>query len=185
MRSFNPFIFRLTNNAFSRSALAIDRFIKRMSAIQSDPHETPLFDVNILHTANAFGKLLMVTGLCCGLRKEERTLITLGSIAIGMVKFLCWNHQQFFRTKRNAIGVTFKSWVSMLIEGNSGNSPVGSAHFVYVPSIKCRICSNISGKQIECTYCLLMEIAVIRHIAFSEGLGAFGYHSISITSGNS
>src|SRR5260370_42125165 len=103
MRSFNPFIFRLTINAFSRSALAIDRFIKRMSAIQSDPHETPLFEVNILHTANAFGKLLMVTGLSCGLRKEEWTLLTLGSIAIGMGKFFWWNHQQNVRRKMNVI----------------------------------------------------------------------------------
>src|SRR5438132_13984286 len=100
MRSFNSFIFGLTINAFSRSALAIDRFINGMSAIQSDPHETPLFDIDVLHTANAFGKLLVVAGLSCGFRKQERTLITLGTIAVCMVKFLCWDHQQLFRTKR-------------------------------------------------------------------------------------
>src|SRR5205807_4921639 len=147
MRSFNSFIFGLTINAFSRGALAIDRFINRMSAIQSDPHETPLFDVDVLHTANTFGKLLMIAGLSCGFRKEERTLIALCAIAIGMVKLLCWDHQHFLRTKRNAIRITLKSGMAVLIEGNSGNSPLESARFIHVPGIKCSICSNIRGKQ--------------------------------------
>src|SRR4051794_14076305 len=145
-----------------------------MGTIQHDPHETPFFNIDVLHTANALDKLLVVAGLPCGLRKEKRALVTLGTIAVGMMKFLCWDHQQLFRTKRNTIGITLKGGMSMLIERNSGYSSMGSARFVDVPGIKCRMCSNIGGKQIECTYCLLMERVVIRYITFSEGLGAFG-----------
>src|SRR5690242_16921438 len=109
----------------------------------------------------------MIAGLTCNLRKEERTLIALGAISIGMIELLGRNHSHILRAKRNSISITFKSGVTMLIEGNSGNTSMESTCVVDVPSIKCSICSDICREQVECIDRLLVERTVIRHIPFS------------------
>src|SRR5690242_16514297 len=114
-----------------------------MVAIQGDTHDSPFFDIDVLHTAFSFSELLMVAGLVCGLRKQQRTLIALGAISIGMVKSLCWNHPHIFRAKRRSIGITFKSWMTMLIAGNSSDTSMESTCVVDVPSIERSICGDI------------------------------------------
>src|SRR5437660_11733698 len=127
----------------------------------------------------------MIAGLSCRFRKEQRTLVALGTIPVGMVKFLCWDHLQFLRTEGNSICITFKSGMAVLIERYSGNSSMKSAGFIYVPGIKGCICGDICGKLIECIDCLLIKSPVIRYITFVERLSIFGQDNIPIISGNS
>src|SRR6266481_2378186 len=114
-RSLNAKLFGLTIDAFSRRPLTIDAFIDRMMPIHRDTQYSSFLDIDVFDTSFVFGKLLMIAALSCLFRQEQRTLVTLGAIAIGVVKLLRWNHSQFFRAQRNTIRITCVGGVSMLI----------------------------------------------------------------------
>lgn len=65
-------------------ALPIHRAVERGGAIEHGPHQAALLDVDVLDTAFAFEELFVLTGLSRPFRKQERTTIALGVIALGV-----------------------------------------------------------------------------------------------------
>src|SRR6266571_8454504 len=90
--SLNAEAFGLTVDAFSRGPLPVESLVEGGSAVERHTHLGALFAVEVFDTARAFEKLLVVTGLASGLRKEQGTLKTLGAVAIGVLEALGGHH---------------------------------------------------------------------------------------------
>jgi hypothetical protein len=113
---------RLAVDAFAGSPLVLDGLIEGTLSIQQRPHQPTFLPIGILDTALAFGKLRMVRGLPCRLRKEERAAKALRATAMGVRKLVGGMHAQASRAVWRAIGVARHFLVPMAIEQNGGDA---------------------------------------------------------------
>ncbi len=153
--AFDAKFFRLTIDAFARSALGVHGFVERAAAIHQEASATSRFIIDLLLASFSFQELFMIAGLSRGLREEQRATVAQSAIAIGMSIVKGGVHAQSDGTKRSAIG--FKGGGTTSIERDSCDSPTTSNRVVDVPGIIGGICGDVRGELLKGNDSLLRE----------------------------
>jgi hypothetical protein len=167
--SLDAQVLGLAVDAFAGRTLAVDALVERTLAIKRHAHQATSFQVEVFDTAFVLAKLLMVTGLACALRIEQRTAIALRPEAIGMPELVSGMHAQALRASRSAIGVAWHLVVGMLVERDGGNASTRCAGLVGVPAVEGSISGDMDGKGSEHGDGLDVEWHKIGDIVFIEG----------------
>lgn len=110
--------------------MTVNGLVEGTLAIKGDAHLPSLLDIDIFDAPFPLGKLCVVTVLPSGFRFEQGTAKPLGTIAVGMSKLVRGMHAQSFGATRDAIGITWKDGMSMLVDGNGSNPAVVNGTFI-------------------------------------------------------
>ncbi len=175
-----PQRFGLTVDAFCAGALTVDALVERPIPVQHDAHEPAGLNVDVFDAAFLFEKLLMLAGLARGLGEEQRTAVTLGLIALGMLEPIRRLHAQAYRAARGAIGVAKDSGMAMLVEGNSRDATTEGTGLIRIPGIEGGIGSDVEWKEAQMGHRLDVEGRKVGHIGLVERQGVFGQHHVTV-----
>src|SRR5450631_1009050 len=171
----------LTIDTFTTGALGVNGLVERTLTIQGEAHLSSTLNIDLFLASFAFGELGVCAGLACWGGKEKRAAIASSTIAVGMSVVEGRMHAQTNWTQRNHIEI--KDGFGMLIERNGSNPTMTGCRFIDIPRIIGSISGHMGWKLLKGNHRLLVERAVIGHIAFIEGLGVFGQHHIAIVWG--
>ena len=181
--TFNTEFFGLTVDAFTTGTLGVDGPVQRALAIQGDTHETSRLDIDVFDAPFGAGELLVITMSGFKRRGEiQGTTVELCTVAIGMRKAVGWMHTQAFGAAWDAIGITRKRGMAMLVLGDRCNASMDGAFLVDVPGIIGGISRDMDGKRLQSEHSALIERFKGGDIAFIEGLRLLGEHHISVVS---
>ena len=112
-----------------------------------DAHQTTWLDVDVLDTAFLLGELCMVADLSRRFRKQERTAVALGTIAVGMSELVGRVHAQPPGAQRYAVSIALRERIVMLIQGNGGDAATADGCLIRIPGIEGRISNDMRGKK--------------------------------------
>lgn len=175
----------MTIDALTASALWVESLVEGAGAIKLHAHESPALPIDILFTADAFGKLDVVAAFSCSSWQEQGALEPLRTIAVGVSKLKSGMHSQASRTAWYPIRITLKDRVAMLIFRHSSNAAMTGGLLIDIPGITGGVSGQMRRKLRKRDHCLLIERAKIGDIAFLERLGIFGKHHIAVVWGRS
>jgi hypothetical protein len=115
--------------------------------------------------------------------EKQRTLETLGAVAVGVIELLGWMHGQANGAAWRPVSQASERDFAGLVERNRSNPSMPDGSFVDVPGIIGGVSCQVSRVLIEGRDGLAIEETEIRHIPLIEGLGVLGQHDIAVVRG--
>ena len=172
--------FGMTVGPLRAGALTVDSLIERAVTVEAGAHLSARFPVEGFDTTLALSELLVLTALCAGLGKEERTAKALGPVAVGRRELVGRIHAQLFLTQRHAISRSLALGMTVRVERDSGNAPTVGTRLIDVPSIKSGISGDVRRVKAEVGHGLQVERHKVGDVVLVESLSLLGEDDITI-----